>query len=331
MSLKEIAKKTGTSISTVSKVLNNTSTTCASRELKEKIWQAARELHYVPNDDARNLKKGKTKIQEVIQLSIVIPRVKSLDDDFFFKELYQHLEIAIFHEGAVLDQVILGTDVEKEAVQNSDGVIILGRCSDALLRRLRQCSPNLVGVWRNSKDYAVDEVICDGRKAAEQAVLYLEKLGHRNIGYIGDCSYESRYVGYTDTMIEENLPIDYSVIMPTNQTRSQGYAAMKKLMEKESPTAVLCANDMTALGALEAMEEQKKKGKKLSVISIDDIEEAQKTKPLLTTIHIPMEDMAGMAVKILLDRINKGHSRTLRVEFSCQIMKRESCFRLKEA
>lgn len=175
----------------------------------------------------------------------------------------------------------------------------------------------------------VDEVICDGQKAANLAMSYLIQSGHKKIGYIGDCSYESRHVGYNEAMIQNHLPLDYSCVIPTDQTREEGYNAMKKLLGDEELTAVLCANDITAFGALQALREKRGIGKRtVSVISIDNVEEAQTTNPLLTTVHIPREDMAHMAVQILHDRILHGHREKLRVEFPCRIIERESCFRV---
>ena len=79
---------------------------------------------------------------------------------------------------------------------------------------------------------------------------------------------------------------------------------MNVLMEDEELTAVLCANDITAVGALQALKKRKGRNKrKISVISIDNIEGAQTTDPLLTTVHIPREAMAHMAVQVLHDRI----------------------------
>ena len=157
------------------------------------------------------------------------------------------------------------------------------------------------------------------------AVEYLLKLGHRTIAYIGDCSYESRYVGYCDALIRNSIPIDYPLIIPTGQTEQEGYTAMQRIAASGAATAVFCANDITAAGALRALSEMGRKRPKIAVISIDNIDLAQQTKPLLTTISIPREDMAHMAVNVLLDRMNKGHREHVRVEFPCRLVRRMSC------
>ncbi len=327
MSLKKIAQMAGVSPSTVSRVLNNSSTTCASEQVKARIWKAAHELHYVPNQSARNLKMGQADPVQKLHILIVLARVETLDNDPFFKELYRGLEIEIFRKGFTAEILTTARDDIGCRMNGCSGMIILGRCSAKLLGTLSKYTRNLVGIWRNPMNFEIDEVVCDGKKAAQEAVEYLIKRGHRKIGYIGDCSYESRYVGYNETMIRNELAIDYSCIVPTGQSREEGYQAMIRLMGDEELTAVLCANDITAVGALQALREHRKmKGRQISVISIDNIEEAQMTTPLLTTVHIPREAMAHMAVQILHDRILHGHTENLRVEFPCRIVERESCY-----
>ena len=99
---------------------------------------------------------------------------------------------------------------------------------------------------------------------------------------------------------------------------------MKQILERGELQAVFCANDATALGAVRAFAEEKLKPR-MDLISIDNIQSAQEVSPLLTTVNIPKEDMGKMAVKILLDRINHGHTEMMRVEFPPRLIRRESC------
>ncbi len=213
-------------------------------------------------------------------------------------------------------------------IASSQGVIILGRCSTQLLTQILSFNGNVVGIWRNSMNFHVDEVICDGQKAAELAMNHLLLLGHRKIAYIGDCSYESRYVGYCNSLISHNLPINYDWIRPTDQTGESAASAFSGLIDEAGDfTAVFCANDVTAIQVLKILKKNARKIKrKVSVISIDDIEESENTSPFLTTIHIPRKEMAHMAVTLLLDRIAKGHTETVRIEFPCRIVNRSSCY-----
>lgn len=329
MSLKKIAEMVGVSPSTVSRVLNDRSSSCASEAVKQKIWEAAHEIDYVPNSAARKLKLGEIQDTPALRLAVILSRIDSLQQDPFFRELYRELEIEILKNGHSLTETLTSDQAEDITPGQFDGIIILGRCFGPLLQGLNECTRNLVGIWRNPINYEIDEVVCDGREAARLAVCYLIEKGHQKIGYIGDCSNESRYVGYTETMIQHQLPLDYDCIVSTDHTEQTGYEAMLQIRQVNDMTAVLCANDISAVGALRAIREYRVLDRrKISVISIDNIEAAQSTRPMLTTVHIPRRDMAHMALQILTDRIRRGHTEKMRVEFPCQIVERESVYRV---
>ncbi len=328
MSLKKIAEMVGVSPSTVSRVLNNTSSTCASKEVRDRIFAAAREIGYEPNENARKLRGATSPKTTSRHISIVLARINTLEDDPFFYELFHSLEISLFKLHIKIDHVVYAEEEASSDISESQGVIILGRCSQRLLTRIRSLNKNIVGIWRNSMEFDVDEVVCDGKKAAELAMDHLIDLGHRNIAYIGDCSYESRYVGYCNSLIRNNIPMNYDWICQTNQTGPEGAAAFYDLLEKEDEfSAVFCANDITAISVLKILKEKKRQIKrKISVISIDNIEASQDTSPYLTTIHIARDEMAHMAATLLVDRIEKNHTEAVRIEFPCRIIKRDSCY-----
>lgn len=325
MSLKEIARIVGVSPSTVSRVLNGKSDSCASRPVRDAIFDAAASLNYRPNQAARLLRTGEKTRTTPLRAAIILARIRSLEDDPFFLELYRALKEELFFQG--FQYAGLLREEEDFAGAKADGFLILGRCSDTLLETMRAVTRNVVGVWRNPLNFELDEVVCDGAKAAAMAMEHLLALGHKKIAYIGDCSYESRYVGYCETLIRHSIPINYQIIFPIRQHRQAGYEAMEKLLAGGQATAVLCANDISAVGALAAQKSSRVR-RKPCVISIDDIEQAQETRPLLTTVHIPRRDMAHMAVLLLRDRIEGGHRECLRVEFPGRLVERESVWPL---
>lgn len=329
MSLKEIAKMVGVSPSTVSRVLNNSVSTCASPALKEQIWEAARTLNYTPNLHARNLKTGNSGYVRQYQIAVILARFQSLDTDPFFRELFQSIEESLFSHSCMLHSVSNANQLSPVSLKGADGIIILGRCSGDFLNRLKSHTHNIVGIDRNPTDYKMDEIICNGKAAATMAMEYLISFGHQKIGYIGDCSSESRYIGYCEALISHNIPLNYSYIHPTDQTFEHGFLAMQKLLSCDI-TAVFCANDISALGAVKALSDYysqvPKNTRKISVISIDNISLSLSSSPLLTTVNIPKEDMGRMAVTVLLDRIKHNHTEYTRVEFPCKIIERDSCY-----
>lgn len=123
------------------------------------------------------------------------------------------------------------------------------------------------------------------------------------------------------------LPMPKEWIADVNLSMEGGYHGARRLKENGGlPTAIFCCNDITAVGAIKSIKEMGLKiPQDVSLLSIDDIEMASYVTPMLSTISIPKEEMGKMAVKILLDRINKGHRLPVRLELPYQIKARESC------
>lgn len=336
MSLKEIALRCNTSVSTVSRVLNRPDYRCAEPELQEKIWECARQMKYLPNAEARNLKLGtQRQPAKPMTVDVFLTRFHSLDADIFFKELYSVLQEELLANGCHMGRLFTLPDITQrydnlspmEAKNASaDGLILLGKCPPELISFLKSQYQSLVGIDRNPTNFDYDEVICSGTAAASAAMEYLISLGHKKIAYIGDCSYEARYIGYYQALIAHKLPLDHANIYPTGQTREEGHQTMEAILKKPSlPSAIFCANDSTALGVLSALKKSRRKKYVPSVISIDNIREAEMTSPSLTTIDIPKKEMSHHAVKILLDRIGRGHKEHVRIELPCRLIVRESC------
>lgn len=337
MSLKEIAKRCGASVSTVSRVLNQPDYHCLDSELQERIWSCARELNYVPNTAARQLKLGKNiSPQHPPVIDVFLTRFHSLESDLFFKELYEVLREELLKTGCQLGQLLTLPDMTQRQqnlsplashrIPSADGLILLGKCPAELISFLKNQYRSLIGIDRNPTNFDYDEIICDGTTAAAAAMDYLIMLGHKKIAYIGGCSYEARYIGYYQSLISHKLPLDHGNIYPTSQTREEGYQTMRAILKKETlPSAIFCANDSTALGVLEALKKSRRRKYIPSVISIDNIREAQMCSPSLTTIDIPKREMAHHAVALLLDRIRYGHSENIRMELPCRLIVRESC------
>lgn len=334
MSLKKIAEMTGASTATVSRVLNRPDYHCQDAEMTEKIRRAARELGYVPNASARQLKSGNRQPEEhIFSVDVLLARFHSLEEDAFFMEMFRHLETEFLNRKCALSDILTVPDITRMEVEKkrtrADGLVILGKCPQELVDFLPRRYKGIVAIDRNPTAYKIDEVVCNGANAAETAVEYLLELGHRKIGYIGDCNMEARYTGYYECLLRHKIPISYDYVVSTGQTREEGYRAYSRLAEADSqPTAVFCANDVTALGFLSGMKDmtgrRRKQAYRPAVISIDDIEEAAHFSPMLTTVHIPREDMVHMAVMMLRDRLQGGHREYVRLELPCHLMVRES-------
>lgn len=351
MSIKKIAEKAGVSPATVSRVLNNPNYKCSVSGLRDKIWKTAIEMNYVPNEAARNLKKGVSAKQEKTwYINILMTRTDSSTTDPFFSELLRVIESEIHDKNCILSKVwymsVFSDDrkcrrenldrlidgMYDEVEGKRDGLIIIGRCNKEALKELNKKYKSVVSVNRNSTNYEVDEVLCDGKKIAAAAVEYLISLGHKNIGYIGQCHSEDRYNGYLETLKKHDLDVIPEYVIETKQTEAEGYEAMEKFFQSDDmPTGIYCANDISAIGMLKCLNKFRNWYYMPSIISSDDIQEAQFTRPMLTTVSLPKEDMGKFALYLLLDRLKGGHSGIVRMELEGRLMIRNSCSSVEDS
>lgn len=351
MSIKKIAEKAGVSPATVSRVLNNPNYKCSVSGLRDKIWKTAIEMNYVPNEAARNLKKGVSAKQEKTwYINILMTRTDSSTTDPFFAELLRVIESEIHDKNCILSKVwymsVFSDDrkcrrenldrlidgMYDEVDEKRDGLIIIGRCNKEALKKLNKKYKSVVSVNRNSTNYEVDEVLCDGKKIAAAAVEYLISLGHKNIGYIGQCHSEDRYNGYLETLKKHDLDVIPEYVIETKQTEAEGYEAMEKFFQSDDmPTGIYCANDISAIGMLKCLNKFRNRYYMPSIISSDDIQEAQFTRPMLTTVSLPKEDMGKFALYLLLDRLKGGHSGIVRMELEGRLMIRNSCSSVEDS
>ncbi len=346
MSIKQIAEKAGTSPATVSRVLNNPDYKCAQAGMREKIWKIAMEMNYTPNEAARNLKKSASRQQQNnYYIDVLMTRMDGGHADPFFDELLRCVESQIHEnscivsgvwyqslfsddakcEKANLDKVL--EEMFSEEEKHPGGLIIIGKCNSLVIQKLKSYYKNIVSVNRNSTNYVIDEVLCDGRKIATMAVEYLAQLGHEKIAYVGKCHGEARYQGYMDVLHRFALDFYPEYVVETRQTEKEGYKVMQKFLQLDvPPTGIYCANDITAIGMLKCLNQYKNLMYIPSIIASDNIEESQMIKPMLSTVSLPKENMAKFALYLLVDRIRGGHSSVVRMELEGKLMIRSSCF-----
>lgn len=328
---KEIAAAAGVSVSTVSRVLGGMGEKAASPEVAFRIWEVAKRLGYTPNPAARALRLGEGLEGEPPRIVTILARVTDTESDPFFRALAQAVDEEILRRGCpllpplTLEQGMSRNFRELERLR-PDGVILLGRCSREAARRLGRRWPTIAVGLNPSGQSEVDQVLCSGREAARMAMEYLLEQGHTRIAYLGECSVENRYSGYWETLREKGLPFLRELVQEARQTEEGGERGVLPLLSlPEPPTAIFCANDSVAIGAVRGL---RKKGRSvpadMAIISVDDIAPAVMVHPQLTTIHIPKDDMGRLAVRLLLDRLQGGHSEVLQLHLPCRLVVRES-------
>ncbi len=338
MTLKEIAKEAGVSISTVSRVINNNSK-AASKDVQDRIWEIVRRTGYTPNSVAQNLKQGGVPASEAKSRSIacLFARTSSTMTDIFFSSLARSIEQEAFRHNYILKYSFSSFDISNPATyqliadNNVNGIAVLGRCDKQTLKFLKQYFNHIVYAGLNSLDAKYDQIICEGRQAAITVTDHLIQLGHTHIGYIGETSCEERYAGYCQALNSHRIPLRREYVADVKLSSEDGYRGAKLLLERQAKvTAIFCSNDITAIGAMHAFQENGLHiPGDISVISIDDIDTAQYLTPMLSTIHIPTQEMGQMAAKILIDRIEGGHRLPIKMNLPFYLASRESCARYK--
>ncbi len=351
MSIKKIAELAGTSPATVSRVLNNPNYRCSQKDLVEKIWKYAAQLQYVPNESAQKLKQGKTEHREKnFRIQILVTRSDGNFEDPFFSELLHVIRTELHRNQCILSRVWYSSafssdriaderrsehtiaEMHETSEEDKDGLIILGKCNGRIFNKIKREYRHIVSVNRNSTNYEVDEVLCDGKKIAALAVEHLVGLGHRKIAYVGECRNDARYLGYMQCLSDHDITLIPEFVEDVDRTEKAGYAVMQNFMTaEEKPTAFYCANDIIAVGMIKCLNRYRNRNYTPSIISSDNIEESQFTMPMLTTVNLPKEDMGKFAVYLLLDRIRGGHTNVVRMELEGNLIRRSSCSRVEEA
>jgi DNA-binding LacI/PurR family transcriptional regulator len=339
MTLKDIANLAGVSVSTVSRVINNTNAKAASKEVQDNIWRIVRETNYTPNVVARNLKlqnNNESLSATMKTIGCIFARSNSTINDPFFSQIARSIEQEVYRQGYIMKYSFSAYDINDantyHMITNNqvNGVAVLGRFDKNLLDFIKKQYKHVVYIGLNKIDAEFDQVISDGYQASIAAINYLHKLGHSSIAYVGEKHKELRYQGYLDAMNNLKLPVLRENIIVTPMSTEGGYNGIKEYLKRgKTVTALFCANDSTAIGAMKAIKESGYSiPDDLSIISIDDIDTAQYMSPMLTTIRIPMEELGKMSAKILIDRIENGKSINVKVELPFQIITRESCCKL---
>ena len=334
MTLKEIAAEAGVSISTVSRVINKSAKSPASQDVQDRIWEIVRRTGYTPNNTARQLKMGgKEHLKSSHSIACLFARIQDSEADTFFTVLARSIEKEAFKHNYILKYTFTAFDVDHPGIfrlisdNQVDGVAVLGRCDKQLLKFLKQYFQYVVYTGLNNLEAKYDQIICDGFQAAVTAVEHLIKLGHSRIAYVGETKNENRYLGYCSALNAAKIPLCRDLVVNVPLSSEGGYRGADMILKKDLPvTAFFCPNDVTAIGAMRAVKEHHLSiPQDVSLISIDDIDTAQYLTPMLTTIHIPVEEMGQMTAKILIDRIEGGHTLPVKVSLPYYLAGRESC------
>lgn len=316
--IRAVAALAKVSIATVSRTINGSPV--VSDRLSKRVWQAIEHLNYFPNTHARTLVSGRSRLFGIIVENITNP---------FFPELIQSFEeIAVVHGYEILvsssnsDPAILTTCVRRMLERKVEGVAVLtfGE-EEPVLDQLAFHDIPIVLAQFKLNDPKASTILLDYTTGIRAAVDHLAGLGHKKIGFLSGPrklhSAVTREDDFLAAMQEARLTVQKKWVIECDHTLKGGVVGFEKLQALAArPTAVMCSNDMTAIGVLRAAYMQGLHvPEDLSVVGLDDIDFAEFTLPALTTIRLSRSDLARAAFEALRQQAETPADPRLQREF----------------
>ena len=320
MTIKDIAKKCGVGVSTVSRALNDHPD--INPETKEMILKMVAESDFVPNNSARNLKRTDSKA--------VVILVKEIDNPFFStmmrvmeKEIRkENYSFSIQHLGAHQDEIEAAIELVEE--KRLRGIVFLGGDFRNKVERIHRIKVPFVvctaALPELPKKCIGSFVTIDDKEESRKMVEYLCNKGHRKIAILASDEKDEnigklRLEGYKQALTEHGIPIQEKLIRhldrnDTAYSMENGYGMMKELLqEKTEFTAVFAISDLMVIGACKALLEAGKRiPEDVAVAGFDGLSYTEYFEPSITTMAQPVEEIAKESVGILFDMINTKES-----------------------
>lgn len=309
MDIREIAKRAKVSTATVSRTINRVPT--VDPRLAKKVWKVIEELGYYPNTQARALVSGHSRIFGLIVSEITNP---------FFPEIVQAFEnISVQHgyeimlTSTVHDPKRMELSVRRMIERRVEGVaIVTFGMEESVLEHMTFRNVPLVFVDVGPAAPRISNIKIDYVRGIRQAVQHVVALRHTRIAFIagpGDLKTAvARKSAFVEAMREVGAVADPLLMVQGDHTIEGGIKASEQLLKFENrPTAILCSNDMTAIGVMRtAYEHGIHIPNELSVVGFDDIRLSQFVVPPLTTVQMSQTELARVAFRALLADIERA-------------------------
>jgi LacI family transcriptional regulator len=331
--IRDVAKQAGVSISTVSRVVNQS--TPVDPVTSARVREAIAALGYRPNLLARSFRRRVTHT-----IGLVVPD----NSNPFFAELARVIEDEGFAAGysvilcnSDLSETKQATYVGALLAKRVDGLIIVSSgliptdSGSDVMGSILEANVPCVAIDRDLGDMTVDQVLVDNEQGGALAADYLYGLGHRRFAYVAGPSdltpSAGRIAGFRRRL--ERIGAEVAVVraLPGNGRHDGGVQAARSLVDLGlDVTAAFVFNDLTAIGMIGALHRCGcRVPADLSIIGFDDIPQAGTGIPALTTIAQPVFEMGKASVRLLLDRIARRDAPHQRLVFPTELIERESC------
>jgi LacI family transcriptional regulator len=315
MNIGAIARRARVSTATVSRTLNQNG--AVRPETARRVWRAAEELNYFPNSHARALGSGRSRLLGLIVSDITNP---------FFPELVRQFESLALERQ--YDLILTSTDYQTDRMtvclrrmleRKVDGVALMtSEMDEGLIEELARRGVPLVFMDVGQVGPRMSHVVMDYANGVRQAVDHVVQLGHRRIAFISGPltlhSARTRRDAFVERLRHHSIAPDKKLMREGTHTAEGGLRAMEALLSaSRRPTAVVCSNDWTAIGALHAIDAAGLRvPEDLSVVGFDDTPLASYTRPPLTTVRMSAAEIGATACDALFKLIDdKEHEGAL--------------------
>ncbi len=312
--IKDVAKRAGVAISTVSAVLNRSAP--VSEDTIARVEAAVAAIGYTPHGAAQSLRSGRSRL-----IGLVVPNIANPH----FAAVAREVENVCLDAGYTTVVYSTGQDAARESqvltmmrMQRVAGLVVIPTRSDAAhgADLVNQIHVPTVLLDMYVEGLSFDVIKTDNIEAGRLATEHLLGLGHRRVGVIvgipGLATSDDRYAGYLKAHADRQLTPDPSLMLPGDFDQQRAHdAALTLLKRKEMPTAMVAISNMMTIGLLFAIREQGLRvPDDLSVVGIDDLEFAGLLEPQPTAVVTPILEMARKAIRKLLDQIAAKHVPT---------------------
>jgi LacI family transcriptional regulator len=313
ITIRDIAKKLDLSIGAVSRALDGYPD--ISKETRQKVVQTAQEMGYVPNQAARQLRRRKADA-----VGYILPANSPRFADPFFTEFLAGLadETAVHPFDLLISIAPPGEEAEKQIYRNwvqghkIDGMILTHmHLYDWRARFLHENQVPFSALENSLDELDFPKVEVNREQGMLELITHLVERGFKRIAYMGgpiDLKIESAQMdGYRRGLESHQIPLDAKIIAAGDLTSAGGYQSTQRLLSlPDPPDAIVCINDETAFGVLHAAHELGYQiGKNLAVAGFDGVQASKHTEPPLTSLDIPVYDVAHLLVKMLVAEIAK--------------------------
>ncbi|HHU71207.1 MAG TPA: LacI family transcriptional regulator [Clostridiales bacterium] len=337
--LSQIARATGLSVTTVSRVLNHDETLSVPDETKFKIFEAAEKLDY------KTIKARKAENARLKRLSILIldwySEYEMLSDPYYLYLMTTLEKQCALSNMNTIRVVNVNGEYKLTVDVKIDGMLAIGRFNPNQLNMLRDFTKNIVFLDSSPMEATYSSVTPNYKLGVTQAIEYFLSLGHREIGFVG-----GEVVGYEQEIIVDHRKQEFIQLLEKHGiynsqyffegakiSYEEGYKTILEAIQKgrKLPTALFVANDSMANGVMRALSEcDINVPNDISIIGFNNITSTQFMTPPLTTVNIPMGFMADCAIETLRQTIENKSILPRKIIVPCNLVVRDTCAKPKK-